>query len=175
MVKPGEKIDPDCLIRVFNKLIIMQATIITQAPLRLITARSKTFPAGNRAAFDAIESQLDSLRGRKFYGLVYPTENNVDYYAGLVPQSDTEELAFKDSGFDIKVIDGGPCARIKLHDWSSKTDQIGPAFATMINQYGFDPLRPQMEFYRSLSELHLLLPIPEQSALKQQCEHEGAR
>jgi hypothetical protein len=49
---------------------------------------------------------------------------------------------------------------VKLHDWSSKTDQIGSTIGAMIGVYGIDPSRPQMEFYRSLSELHLLLPIP---------------
>jgi hypothetical protein len=30
----------------------------------------------------------------------------------------------------------------------------------MIGQFGIDTSRPQMEYYRSLSELHLLLPVP---------------
>ncbi|MES2597227.1 MAG: hypothetical protein V4662_17905 [Verrucomicrobiota bacterium] len=45
-------------------------------------------------------------------------------------------------------------------DWISQTDQIGSHFGAMIRQYGVDPSRPQMEYYRSLSELHLLLPVP---------------
>ncbi len=50
--------------------------------------------------------------------------------------------------------------RIKMLDWISQTDQIGSHFGAMIRQYGVDPSRPQMEYYRSLSELHLLLPVP---------------
>jgi hypothetical protein len=45
-------------------------------------------------------------------------------------------------------------------DWTSRTDQIGPSFGAMIRQHGIDRSRPQMEYYRSLTELHLLLPVP---------------
>ena len=56
---------------------------------------------------------------------------------------------------------GGPCARVKLRDWSSKLDQIGPTFGAMIAEHGIDSSRPQIESYRSVTELHLLLTIPE--------------
>lgn len=135
-------------------------TIIEHPKLRLITARSVKFPEGNRDAFRAIESHLKTLKGRKFYGLVYKTDDGLDYYAGLVPDHENEERRFAALGFPITEIEAGPCARLKLHDWTSKTDQIGPAFGAMIEQFGIDPLRPQMEYYRSLSELHLLLPVP---------------
>jgi hypothetical protein len=141
----------------------MNASIITQPKLRLITAKSAKFPEGNRDAFRAIESHLKTLKGRKFYALVYETEDGMDYYAGLVPDSEIEERRFAELGFPITEIEGGACARIKLLDWTSKTDQIGPSFGAMIGQFGIDTSRPQMEYYRSLSELHLLLPIsPEQ-------------
>ncbi len=138
----------------------MSATIIQQPKLRLITAKSTKFPEGNRAAFAAIESHLKSLKGRRFYGLVYETDDNMDYYAGLVPDSEIEERRFAELGYPIMEIDGGPCARIKLLDWTSKTHEIGPTIGAMIKQFGIDPTRPQMEYYRSLSELHLLVPVP---------------
>ena len=138
----------------------MNVSIITQPQLRLITAKSVKFPEGNREAFRAIESQLKTLKGRKFYALVYKTEDGMDYYAGLVPDSEIEERRFAELGFPLTEIEGGACARIKLLDWTSKLDQIGPSFGAMIDQFGIDPSRPQMEYYRSLSELHRLLPVP---------------
>jgi hypothetical protein len=33
----------------------------------------------------------------------------------------------------------------------------------MMDQFDIDPSRPQMEYYRSLSELHLLLPVTKES------------
>lgn len=138
----------------------MNATLIQQPPLRLITAKSAKFPEGNREAFSALESHLKTLKGRRFYGLVYEKEGGMDYHAGLVPDSEIEERKFSALGFSITEIAGGRCARIKMLDWISQTDQIGPSFGAMIRQFGIDPSRPQMEYYRSLSELHLLLPVP---------------
>lgn len=138
----------------------MTATIIKQPKLRLITMKSAKFPEGNRDAFSAIESHLKTLKGRKFYGLVYESDEGMEYFAGLVPDSEIEERTFTALGFPITEVEGGACARIKLLDWISKTGQIGPTFGAMIDQYGIDSSRPQMEYYRSLSELHLLLPVP---------------
>ena len=120
----------------------------------------KEFPRGNRAAFNAIESHLKTLRGRRFYGLVYGSESGMDYHAGLVPHHEIEERMFSELGFSITDVEGGPCARVKMLDWSSKTDQIGPTIGAMIGECGIDPSRPQVEFYRSLGELHLLVPVP---------------
>ena len=83
----------------------------------------------------------------------------MDYYAGLVPDSEIEERRFAELGFPLTEIEGGRCARVKLLDWISKIDQIGPSIGAMIEQFGIDPSRPQMEYYRSMSELHLLLPV----------------
>lgn len=138
----------------------MKATIIQQPALRLISAKSKNFPEGNSEAMSSIESHLKSLRGRKFYGLAYEKDSGMDYYAGLLPDNDIEERRFAELGFPTMEVEGGICARVKLLDWSLKIDQIGPTFGAMIDEYGIDSSRPQMEFYRSLSELHLLLPVP---------------
>lgn len=138
----------------------MNATLVQQAPLRLITVKSTKFPEGNREAFTALESPLKTLKGRRFYGLVYERQDGLEYHAGLVPDSEIEERKFTALGFAITEIAGGPCARMKMLDWIEKTGQIGPSFVAMIRQFGIDPSRPQMEYYRSLSELHLLLPVP---------------
>jgi hypothetical protein len=122
--------------------------------------KSAKFPEGNRDAFRAIESHLKTLKGRRFYGLVYESAEGMNYFAGLVPDSEIEERRFAELGFPITEIEGGACARIKLLDWISKTDQIGPSFGAMIARFGIDTSRPQMEYYRSLIELYLLLPVP---------------
>jgi hypothetical protein len=140
----------------------MNATIIKQPKLRLITTKSAKFPEGNRDAFRAIESHLKTLKGRRFYGLVDESDEGMDYFAGLVPDSEVEERRFTELGFPVTEVEGGACARIKLLDWASKTDQIGPSFGSMIRQFGIDASRPQMEYYRSSNELHLLLPVPAQ-------------
>ena len=128
--------------------------------MRLITAKSKGFPDGPKEAFIALESHLTTLKRRKFYGLAYDSDDGMDSYAGLVPADELEEQRFAELGFPTKEIEGGSCARVKLLDWSSKIDQLGPTFGAMSDGYGTDPTRPHMEFYRSMNELHLLLPVP---------------
>jgi hypothetical protein len=137
-----------------------KSTVIQQPPLRLIVSQWKDFPEGTGEAFAELESHLATLKGRKFYGLVYETGSGMTYYAGLVPDSETEEQHFASLGFPIREVAGGPCARRKLRNWRTKTDQIGTIMGSMIREHGIDPTRPQMEFYRSLDELHLLLPLP---------------
>lgn len=85
----------------------MNASVIRQPKLRLITAKSASFPDGNRAALQSLESHLKSLKGRKFYGLVYETENGMEYFAGLVPDNEIEERRFAEMGFSITEVEGG--------------------------------------------------------------------
>ena len=60
----------------------MKASIVERPVLRLITAKSRCFPEGSREAMTSIESQLDSLKGRRFYGLVYESTDRMEYLLG---------------------------------------------------------------------------------------------
>jgi hypothetical protein len=134
----------------------MQTTIIEQPALRLITAKAATFPGDTSGAFQVLESRLTTLKGRKMYGLVYGSADGLEYYAGLVPENEAEELAF---GMPIIEVPAGLCVRRKLENWMDHTNQIGVIFDEMIREHGMDRSRPTMEYYRSAQELHLLVPI----------------
>ena len=138
----------------------MSTSIIHQPALRLITRKSQSFPDGNREAFNAIESRLDSMKGRKFYALVFEVGDTIEYFAGLIPESEEEERRFTSEGFGVSEVEAGTWARAKLENWESKIDQIGPTIGSMIAEFGYDPSKPQIEFYRSRAELHLLVPVP---------------
>jgi len=129
----------------------MKSQIIQQPPLRLITVKAKSFPEGIRGAWQEIESKR-KIKGRKAYGLIFEDE----YFAGLVSDGEIEERV---TGLPPIEVAGGPCARIKLEDWQKNITQIGPLFAQMAAEHEVDPSRPAMEFYRSFTELHLLLPV----------------
>lgn len=129
----------------------MKSTIIQQPPLRLITVKAKSFPEGIRASWQEIESRR-KIKGRKAYGLIYDGE----YFAGIVSDGELEERV---TGLPVIEVAGGPCARIKLEDWQQNVAQIGPLLAQMAAEHEVDPTRPAMEFYRSFTELHLLLPV----------------
>lgn len=133
----------------------LRSTITQQPALRLITVKAPSFPEGISAAWQDIEAKR-SIKGRKSYGLICRTETGMEYHAGLVSDGELEERV---TGLPVMEVAGGPCARIKLENWSQKKDQIGPAFAQMAAEHEVDPSRPAMEFYRSFAELHLLLPV----------------
>lgn len=133
----------------------MKSTIIQQPPLRLITVKARSFPDGISASWEEIEAKR-SIKKRKSYGLICSTEAGMEYHAGLVSDGELEERV---TGLPIIEVAGGPCARIMLENWSQKKEQIGPAFAQMATEHEVDPSRPAMEFYRSFTELHLLLPV----------------
>ena len=129
----------------------MKSTIIQQPPLRLITVKAKTFPEGIRAAWQEIETKR-KIKGRKAYGVILEGE----YFAGLVSDGELEERV---TGLPIIEVPGGPCARIKLEDWQSHIAELGQLFAQMAAEHKADPSRPALEFYRSFTELHLLVPV----------------
>ena len=133
----------------------MKAAIIQQRALRLITVKAVSFPDGIKGAWREIESRR-AIKGRKAYGLIYSSEDGMEYHAGLVSDGELEERVM---GLPVIEVPAGPCARMKLMDWNGRTEQIGPMFGQMIEEVEVDPTRPAMEFYRSFTELHLLAPI----------------
>ena len=133
-----------------------KATVIEQPDIQLVVCRAKEFPAGIKDSWDQLESRLPSLKGRKFYGLTFMENDQLAYYAGLEPLNE-EEIA--SLGFPILTLKGGKYARVKLMDWNEHTDQISEIFGELMKQYKKDPSGPTVEFYRSQSELHLLIPL----------------
>lgn len=107
---------------------------------------------GAGQAFDKLESYLSSLRGRKFYGTFQAGEYRA--CVALQPEDRPSEL-----GLATWVIPGGRYARRKVKDWTEKVAQLGEMFDALAEEYQADPERPSIEFYRSQSELHLLLPV----------------
>lgn len=64
-------------------------------------------------------------------------------------------------GLEAARIPGGLYARRKLFDWekiiaAGKLKEYGREF---VLAHDIDRSRPELEYYRSMSELHLLLPV----------------
>jgi DNA gyrase inhibitor GyrI len=137
-------------------------TIVEIPGTRLIVCRAEADrPDEIKAAWHTLESKLPTLKGRKFYGLSYTDASEPAYYAGVVPLDAEEEAAL---GFPALVLDGGKYARVKLMDWTRHTEEIPTIFDQLDQAVRRDPARPAVEFYRSQSELHLLVPIAENKA-----------
>ncbi len=133
-----------------------KATIIDLPDIRLIVSRADEFPSGVQAAWDRLESKLSSLRGRKFYGVSRCEGSQLAYFAGVVPTGEGEVQAL---GLPTMTIKGGKYARAKLLDWTNHKDQIGQIFGELMRDFPMDPDGYALEYYRSQSELHLLIPM----------------
>lgn len=111
---------------------------------------------GSQEAFKKLESTLSTLRGRRFYGLVFGTPPH-DIYWAAVAYLDTDNLT--QEFLKIGVIPGGKYAQEKIKDWNSDILIIGKTFQRLSKQYTVDSSRPSVEFYRSMKEMLVLLPI----------------
>ena len=108
--------------------------------------------SGGHAAFQDLEGRLDSLRGRRFYG----TFHGERYRVCVVPKDAAEPAAL---GLATWTIPGGRYARRKLVDWAGQEHRIGEQFDAMAAEHSWDETRSSIEFYRSLRELILYLPV----------------
>ena len=135
-----------------------KATIVDLSDLKLMVVRAEEFPSGLKAAWDGLESRLSSLKGRKFYGVSRYEGAQMVYFAGVVPTGDEEVAAL---GLPTMTVKGGKYARAKLMDWSKHTDEIGPIFDELAQEFPMTPNGWVLEYYRSQSELHLLMPLAE--------------
>ena len=139
-----------------------KATVVQQPDVQLVVCRATEFPAGIRESWEQLESRLNSLRGRKFYGLTFFEDGHLVYYAGLQPLDENEIASL---GFPVMTLKGGEYARVKLMDWNDHADEIGPIFDELMEQYPKDPDGPTVEFYRSQTELHLMIPLQKVDSL----------
>ena len=131
-------------------------TLVNQPEIELIVCRATEFPTGIKDSWERLESKLASLRGRKFYGLTFFEDGQLVYYAGLQPIDEREINAL---GFPTLKLKGGKYARVRLLDWNNHADEISPIFDELMEKYKKEPNGPTVEFYRSNTELHLMIPL----------------
>jgi hypothetical protein len=118
----------------------------------LYVAGKKGEPFSKQApkAFDRLEAQLPSLKGRRFYGVVVDGE----YRACVAQRPENEELAIA-----RWTLSGGKYRRVGIADWEAHRDLIGPTVADLRGRPDYDIGRPVVEYYRSQRELHILGPV----------------
>ena len=111
---------------------------------------------GASKAFDELESKLSSLKKRRFFGVLIGKPDSGEYRACVEKiNSDNPESL----GLETYTIPGGKYEQEKLWDWESKPDQIGKTAEKIIKEFEIDSSRPTIEYYCSLKELRLLIPI----------------
>ena len=109
-------------------------------------------PEQSKEAFAALEGALDSLKGRRFYGVI--VGGGYRACSSLVETDDVSALPHP-----TWTIPGGRYARTRIPDWEEHTERIGAAFEVLYALPNVDPARPAIEFYRSRRDLFVMVPI----------------
>lgn len=134
----------------------MNTRTIENIPIAQVKAEGG--PAGAQKAFAQLESRMQTLKGRKMYGLFY--QKTGEYYASVR----LDEQQQDNMGFDTSIIPGGEYATTKINNWSERVNEIGSLFDTLESEcarsgFRIDGDRPHIEFYRSQRELIIMIPV----------------
>jgi hypothetical protein len=138
-------------------------TYVERPEVEVLRVKADMKGSGPAGAMHLLESKLPSLKGRKFYGAFRLLEEGEEYFACVerVASDDPDKM-----GLDVGVLPGGVYVRRKLNDWEQiiASGRLGEHFEELIRTHEFDRNRPEIEYYRSMSELHLLLPVLSRNA-----------
>jgi hypothetical protein len=103
-------------------------------------------------AFDALESTLTTLRGRRFYAALVGPEYRA--CVALRPEDESADLPLP-----RWTIPGGRYARRMIGDYHTRIRTIGDTFAEMRDRTDYDPSRPCVEYYRSRHDMYVMVPV----------------
>jgi len=136
-----------------------KSNIIQFESKKVLYVKTSDIPSGVPKAFEKLESHLPTLKGRKFYGAFFYNQGNPEYWACVeIKEGDNLD----NPALEIGTLLGGKYASRKLKNWSAENDipqKIVGAFEEMSKEFEVDRERPEIEFYRSQSELIVMLPI----------------
>ena len=134
-------------------------TVLTEKPFQVARVQAPGGPEGAPDAFMRLEERMESLRGSRMYGLLYPGEPTA-YYACLRLDDDHSD----DLGFDRAEVPGGLYGRRFVRDWENEISELPEIFDQLqadLLEAGFirDVTRPSLEFYRRSNELLIMVPV----------------
>jgi hypothetical protein len=134
----------------------MPETIVDLEDVSVLRIQADMQGKSPAAAFKELEARLPTLKGRRFYGTFELKTNGPEYFA-CVARLETDDPA--QMRLEPGLIRGGRFARRKLMDWQTHIPDIPRLFQEMAAAVPADRSRPSVEYYRSSSEVHLLLPV----------------
>lgn len=132
-----------------------QGSIVTMTPLTVM-GKVAVGVKNSEKAFHEVELKLGSMKGRKFYGLLYGDPDSGEYFA-CVEVNTQDDPALLD--LERRQIPGGKYVRRKIRNWSEDVSAIGKAFSLLFDTYPFDHTRPTIEYYRSERDVYIFLPV----------------
>jgi hypothetical protein len=130
----------------------MARTEVTLDPIRVMWVKAEGGLSGVGEAWSTLESKLPSLKGRKFYGTYH--DNVYRACVAIIDEKEAETF-----GLQAWTIPGGRYVRERVADYRSRVEVIAETFEAMAKECRTDRSRPEVEFYKSQSEIILLLPI----------------
>jgi len=128
---------------------------VEREEVQVMFLRAPDFPNQIGATWEELESRLQSLKGRKFYGAFYP--GTTEYHACVEIAAGDDPAAL---GLELVSLPGGRYARVRLHgEPPAIYEHIGPTFEQLAERPDRDDSRPSIEFYRRRDQIDVLLPI----------------
>jgi hypothetical protein len=131
---------------------------VERGEVEVLRVRADWAGAGPTGAMHELESKLPSIKGRRFYGAFRLLPEGEEYFACVerLPTDNPEQM-----GLDPGRLPGGRYARRKVLDWEPiiRAGKLPEIYRDMIRLRHPDATRPSLEYYRSMTELHLLLPV----------------
>jgi hypothetical protein len=117
---------------------------------------------GPPAAFDRLESKLPTLKGRKFYGVFQQAAGGEPVFHACVAQVESDDP--KAMGLETWVLPGGRYVSRKVMDWEKvvREGKLPGMFDAMAQEHMQELLHRDLfsvEYYRSMREMHMLLPV----------------
>ena len=129
--------------------------IVERESVRVMFRRTTDQQEAITRAWTEVETAVDSLRGRKFYGAFDPTTGEYWVCVQRRENDDPERLGLEDG-----TLPGGRYARERLEgDPPRVYRKIRPTFDRLAERLDLDPSRKSIEFYRRHDMIDLLLPI----------------
>ena len=130
------------------------AVPVERPEIAVMFLRARAEPAEMRQAWTALE-ELVGLRGRKFFGAMYPSREEYRACVQVRDDDDPDSL-----GLESGTLPGGRYLKARLRGSPPGVyERIPTTFAALLESASPDPTRPSIEFYRRHDEIDLLLPI----------------
>jgi len=131
---------------------------VDRPDVEVLRVRADMKGGGPAEAMRRLESKLPSLKGRKFYGTFRLLPEGEEYFACVEKPPTDDPVAMS---LEVGIVPGGSYIRRKVWDWEKviAAGKLGSIFEEMVTYYHVDHTRPDIEYYRSMTELHLLVPV----------------
>ena len=126
------------------------AKVVTRSEAPVLFVRAEGGPAGAPAAFARLEAALGGPRGRRFWGWFHRGEYRA--CAETKPGDDASRLAL-----EAGTLPAGRFARARH---AGPAPEIHRTFLALIERFGTDASRADLEEYRREDEVYALHPVP---------------